>query len=407
MTRTPAHARFDADFHLLRPHEGTTPVVAWIKRTWAITPRGLERDAPVPLAHPMHRDGRLTPGSDYWPFKPETDVVVVGSAHTPEHRPLRALDVSVEVGDRVKRVRAMGLRQVSWRDGETPRFPDPDTFVEIPLSYGNAYGGVDARVTDPSRESTVIPGGPLTDHPGMYPRNPFGRGYVVSPEGAESVDLPFLEDPSDLLTPERFITRDPARWHLQPSPAGLGWIHPWMFPRGLFFDVSADAWFPAPDDASLREVREGVLPVGYRESLKRHQRDRGPHHALAQESSLGLRFAELPAETPVTLRGVHPTLPALRFGVPAAPAVAWRFDGAVTEARPRRHHLVVDADALRVSETFAVEAKLPRGVIPGIHGSIPLALRVDDDWCDYAAPTTVAAALRGAGLDPLRFLRAQ
>lgn len=407
MTRVPAHDRFDADFHLSAPRDGATRVIAWVKRSWAITARGLERTDPLPLAHPMHRDHKMVPGSDYWPFKRQTDVVVVGSAHAPEHRPLREMEASVAVGARVKRVRVTGPRQVSWRTGETPVFPEPEMFTEIPLGYGNAYGGVDARVVDPSRAASFLEGIPLADHPGMYPRNPFGRGYVVSPEGAEAVDLPFLEDPEDLLTPERFITGDPARWHSQPLPAGVGWIHPWMFPRGLFFDVGTDAWFPAPDDASLREVREGVLPSGYRAALLAHQSARGPHEDFSQESSLGLRFAALDAGTPCALRGVHPERPVLSFATPPPPALTWRFDDALTAARPRLHHLVVEPDALRVSATYAAEVELPRAVIPGVHGRIPLALRVDDDWCEYAAPKTVVASLREAGLDPLDFIRQQ
>lgn len=384
---------------------GGTDVLAWVKLAWRIDNGALEPDSPSPLAHPMHREKRITPGSDYWPFKRHTDVVVVGAAHTPEHKPQRALDVCVSVGAREKRVRATGLRQVSWRTGERPSFPEPEVFTEIPLAYGNAYGGVDGRVVDPERAVEILEGVPLTDHPGMYPRNPFGRGYVVLPDGADGVDLPFLEDPSDLLTPERFITGDPARWHHQPLPAGLGWIHPWMFPRALFFDVEADAWHPAPDDDALREVREAVLPPRYRAVLDEYQTQHGPHEGFFQESSLGMRFAEVPAGMPVTLKHVHPAHPTLSFRAPATPKLTWRFEGELTPVAPRLHHMVIEPDALRVSCTYATEVTLPRTVIPGIHGHIPLALQVDDRWCPYEAPQTVLAAMREAGVEPLSIFR--
>ena len=379
--------------------------LAFVKLAWRITPRGLERDAPSPLAHPMHETKRIVPGSDYWPFKRHTDVVVVGSVHTPEHRPMTALTASIAVGTREKRVRATGLRQVSWRTGEIPHFPNPDVFTEVPLSYGNAYGGVDGRVVDPTREPLVAEGVPLADHPGMYPRNPFGRGYVVLPDGAENVDLPFLEDPADLLTPARFLTGDPARWHHQPLPAGLGWIHPWMFPRSLFFEVGTDAWYPAADDRTLREVRDGVLPEGFRALLRAHQESEGPHEGFFQESSLGLRFTEVPAGAPFTLTHLHPAHPTLAFSAPPRPAFTWRFDDAITPADARLHHLVVEPETLRVSCTDVAELALPRTVIPGIHAHIPLALRVDDRWCPYEAPKTVVASMREAGLDPLSVFR--
>jgi hypothetical protein len=230
-------------------------------------------------------------------------------------------------------------------------------------------------------------------------------GYVVLPDGAEDVALPLLEDPDDLLDPTRFITGDPARWHAQPLPAGVGWIHPWMFPRALLLDVSADAWFPAPEDETLREVRDAVLPRGYRGLLDALQSTDGPHEDFAQESSLGMRFDHLAPGTPVSLRGVHPDLPSLDFVVAARPAVAWRFDGEVTATEPRLHHLVVEPDALRVRETWAAHLTLPRMVLPGVHAHIPLALRVDDRWCPYDAPPTAFAALREAGLDPVAFAR--
>lgn len=396
------HVQFE---FLLSEDPASRLALAWVKLAWRIENGALTPDTPAPLAHPMHRDQRITPGSDYWPFKRYTDVVVVGSAHTPEHRPARSLDVSVTVGSREKRLRATGLRQVSWKSGETPRFPAPDEFTEIPIAYGNAYGGVDGRVSDPDRQPSWIEGVPLVDHPGMYPRNPFGRGYVVLAEGADEVDLPFLEDPSDLLTPERFITRDPARWHHQPLPAGLGWIHPWMFPRALFFDVSADAWFPAPEDYDLREVRDGILPNRYRKIFNEAQSAGGPHEGFSQESSLGLRFVDLAGGVPVTLKHLNPAHPRLNFATPPPPRLTWRFERGLTPVAPRLHHMVIEPDALRVSCTYAAEFTLPRAMIPGIHAHVPLALQVNDRWCVYQPPKTVFTSMREAGVDPLATLR--
>ena len=37
-------------------------------------------------------------------------------------------------------------------------------------------------------------------------------------EAVEDLPLPNIEDPQDLLTPERLFIEEPDRWHLQPLP---------------------------------------------------------------------------------------------------------------------------------------------------------------------------------------------
>jgi hypothetical protein len=380
-------------------------VFVFVKVTWRLGPRGLERDAPAAI-DPGFLDGSpsLLPGTDAWPLKLATDVVVLGAAYARDGRPVRARTVSVQVGGRVVRVEALGPRAVRWRDGETPTLPDPEPFTRVDLAYRNAYGGCDERlpIADDDLDRAEL------DRPGRYPRNPFGHGYVVLPDAPDrDVELPQLEDPADRLTAERFFVRDPARWYLQPRPASLGWVHPAMFPRSVWFDVSADAWFPAPDDGRLAEVRDGDLPAHWRRVFAAtSEGPLDPHPWFAQEASRGLTFDPLDPATPFTLVGLHPEHDTLTFTLPAPPRVVVDVEGERTALAPRLHHVVCEPERMQVRCTYAVSHPLARRFIPGVHKHIPIAAQVDGgDWIPYDAPPTVLEALKAGGFDPLAFMR--
>src|SRR5690606_23732183 len=137
----------------------------------------------------------------------------------------------------------------------------------------------------------------------------------------DDVPLPQLEDPDDLLTPERFVVRDPALWYRQPIPAGLGLRPPSTYPRRLF--IGADAWFPAPEDERLPEVRRGELPAGYR--------SRHGLRATPGFESLDLRFLCEAAPSlvltdarpglPIQVRGIHPEVWVATIRLPEPPRV--------------------------------------------------------------------------------------
>ncbi len=366
---------------------------------------GIERDAPAPLDLGfLEGPPSLDPGTDAWPLKFGTDLVVLGAAFARGGRPVRSRVVSVEAAGRVVRVEVLGPRSVRWRDGQPPTFPEPEPFTSVPLGYDNAYGGADLRVHVADEDLGRIE----VDHPGLYPRNPFGRGYVVLPEAPEGdVVLPQLEDLDDRLTPERFFVRDPARWYQQPRPVSLGWVHPAMFPRSVYFDPEADAWHPAPDDQHLAEVRDGSLAPGWRAILRELSPDGfNPHPWFAQEASRGLVFDALEPGAPVVLSGLHPEFDTLRFAVPPMPRITIDVEGVRTPLAPRLHHMVCEPEALQVRCTYVVEHPLPRFFIPGIHKHIPIAARIDEgSWIPYEAPPTVLSALAAGGLDPMEFRR--
>jgi hypothetical protein len=123
------------------------------------------------------------------------------------------------------------------------------------LRYEGAYGGTDVY----SDKRNVY----------AYPRNPLGSGFAVK-NTQESVDgllLPILEDPNDLLTPQRLCIGDYARWADQPHPASFGWFAKTWQPRCALAGI-----LPA-DRATEQELRAAyakLVPADQREAYVRH-----------------------------------------------------------------------------------------------------------------------------------------
>src|SRR5262249_59745124 len=97
--------------------------------------------------------------------------------------------------------------------------------------------------------------------PFTYPRNTKGRGVAMRnlPEVVDGLSLPNLEDPRDLLTPERVVLEHRTRWNRQPLPQGFGWFERIWYPRCSFVGaVPGDVDLAEP----LREEALGLVPRG-------------------------------------------------------------------------------------------------------------------------------------------------
>lgn len=170
------------------------------KRTYDVRANGrvelAETASPFVRADEYYEDGdpewaTVKHETDLAPFKVATDVVVIGSAYTPNNKPLSSIDVTVEVASHRKTLRVTGDRQCHYRPGLAPAFSDPVLFTKMPIQYERAYGGRDTQ-SDPKE-------------PFFYPRNQCGLGVVLknTKETIEGLPLPNIEDPEDLLTPDR------------------------------------------------------------------------------------------------------------------------------------------------------------------------------------------------------------
>lgn len=393
MSRTPARDGYDAEL-LLMPLKGeTTHVHALFKRTYAIASGRCTLTAPEPLLHDWRDpkvDRPLLGGSDFWLLKPRTDLVVQGSVHAPGGRPVERLRAGVELGAVRKEIAVTGQRAIAWQGGR-PVIGAPQPFTEIPMAWTEAYGGIDWRTPIPGA-ATMTDNEKLAaairtkfDHPGMYPRNPFGRGYLVEHGEVPKLFAPCLEDPSDLITPERLIIRDPAAWWRQPLPWCLDWTNLVMFPRAGWFDRSVEPWYPHSDDKALPEIRRGFLPPDFRTN-----RVDGCDPRFFQGASQGLAIDRPAAGQVLRITHMHPAHPAFDVALPPTAAeVTFTVEGRSARRPARLHHIVVRPTDGILTMVFAAEAALARPFIPGIHKHIPVAAALDGDApVAFIAPPT-------------------
>lgn len=158
---------------------------------------------------------------DFPPRKPRCDVLVVGSAHTPDGRPTTRLAAGVQVGDMKKSLAVVGDRE--WRTGIAGIVASsPRPFVSMPISYDCAFGGVDKRHEDAAKHAVFMP-------------NPIGRGFHkhLRPEWVDGSALPNTEELSRPIDGPDMTTCLPMAF----GPVGRGWD-----PRYRYAGTYDDRW---------------------------------------------------------------------------------------------------------------------------------------------------------------------
>jgi len=400
--RKPARDTYDAvlDFHPLN----ALPEMAYvlIKFTHKVHPDGRTvMHAPEPLQHDLRDDTlepRLPPGSDFWPHKLATDVVVRGAAFAPEGTPTTQMTCSARVGDRLKEVRVFGSRRVEWRGPGQPVIAAPEPFTKVSMTYDNAYGGIEVRLPMKLPQNIEeLRRFDITDHPGIYPRNLHGKGYLVLPEPAEGALMPNLEDPRDLLTPRRLLVGDPTLWHQQPMPWCFDWTNPLMFPRMAYYSFAPP--HPIPPEARLPDVDRGFLPADWRERFGTRPHPDRPLPAWAfQEASLGMIFPTLTPGTPVAIGGMSPDRPTMTFSIPSPPRLDVNIDGQVRVMAPLLTACVVTPEDGLVRLTYLARiSDPPRVFVPGLHKEIPFSVKIGGDApLVYQAPVPVEERVAAA-----------
>ena len=113
----------------------------------------------------------------------EADVgfVVLGEATPPGGKRTTKMEVRAAIGDVEKQIAVFGPRRITWDSNDRIHIGRPDPFESIPLTLPHAHGGIDPRVPNDRGDDLVTRMLLVVDHPGLYPRNPFGRGYLVDP----------------------------------------------------------------------------------------------------------------------------------------------------------------------------------------------------------------------------------
>lgn len=183
--------------------------------------------------------------SDYHIGKPSTDILMIGSACAPAQRPIRQMDVGLQVGSVSKIVRVFGDR--FWNRDQITQ---PEPFVTMPLVYERAFGGqdfVDGLIRDTET------------------KNPVGCGFAGRKHLAEvnGLPLPNLECPKQLI----------HHYNDRPAPACFAPIAPNWQPRASFAGSYDDVWQRTrapylPDDYSPRFMNVAPPDLIYPDYLR-------------------------------------------------------------------------------------------------------------------------------------------
>jgi hypothetical protein len=219
VNRTP----FAAERIVLPDPNGGDLLVAAVKCTYLLTKKGrLEpADAQFPVQHADDFHGEPGTSSVRWesdlaPFKPATDVALLGHAHAP-NGPEGEVHVSLRAGLLHHVLAVFGDRH--WRVGFGMSSPKP--FERMPLIYERAFGGTDRSAPEPQHHEEEA-------------RNPVGRGFRArrSARSLGDILLPNVEDP-------RCLIGSPGD---RPAPAGYGFIARQWEPRRRLAGTYDRAW---------------------------------------------------------------------------------------------------------------------------------------------------------------------
>ena len=212
---------FPAQLVVMPDPDGAETLTAVLKATWSLADSAAAAEqVPLVLADTFHGEpGESSPRleSDLAPWKPATDVVLLGHAWAPG-KSARQVDVSLTIGKTSMRVRVFGDRHWWMLLGFWAMRSRPKPFEKMPLVYERAFGGFQAARKKGEFE-------------GFEERNPVGRGYVKKGRGNQ-VALPNLEDPRKLV----------GRPSDKPAPVGFGYLGRHWSPRRELLGTYDGAW---------------------------------------------------------------------------------------------------------------------------------------------------------------------
>lgn len=219
---------FEAALALNTDQDGTEKVTVAIKGTFKVTPRHSNvrlADKQLPVLYTDEYYGEPGKSSIKYPAdlvleKLNTDIGLIGIAHSPAGKPVKRLLVSLKVGTLKKTIMLMGDRQ--WQKSAfLPGFhmTDPTLFKEMPLIYERAFGGVDQTHRNEKKH-------------GWDKKNPIGTGFRLNKNTVENHRLPNLEDPDHLI----------SNWKDKPPVACYGFIDGSWEQRLQFAGTYNDEW---------------------------------------------------------------------------------------------------------------------------------------------------------------------
>jgi len=164
------------------------------------------------LPYPDDAEGNGSPyyESDLGHFKPQADLLLVGTCHAPEGKPRPVGRVTFAVGEKSRTLMVVGDREWQHKLLHTT-FSDPQPFTEMALRYENSFGGEG------------------------FAANPVGKGFAADGVAAKDrpQSLPNVEDPA--------VAVDSPKSH--PEPAGFGPLARTWQPRTSQIGTYGEQWF--------------------------------------------------------------------------------------------------------------------------------------------------------------------
>lgn len=293
----------------VRDQNGAETWLVVVKATFRVLADGttaVSKDQPELTRTPLWRGepGQSSPiyENDFVLAKKTTDVVLNGSAYARGGKAVTTLDVALQVGPVRKALKVFGDR--AW--GPAGAFlSTPQPFVQMPITYERAFGGVDTRSPHPEKD--------------WYWPNPVGVGFATSRSRIGDMRAPNIEYPDQLIT----------AWSSRPRPAGFGFIGSHWQERAALSGTYDRAW---------SESRQPLLPVDF--DIRHYQAV-----PKDQQTPTFLRGGEAVSLLNLTpLGSLHFSLPALEL------ALETRFmDGERREHIPSLHTVILEPDFPRVS----------------------------------------------------------
>jgi len=166
--------------------------------------------------------------NDYATYKPKCDVIIQNSvAYTPNGEPAQRVEVGLQMEGIDKRFIVTGRRYWEKKNlGFVARPSEAQAFLEQPLSWEIAYGGIDKNVHEDKEQED--------ERSESYPINPIGAGYWYQPE-VEQVELTTIAQTESIDQP---INKPQERY----KPQGFGPIARSWMPRSQYGGTYDDKW---------------------------------------------------------------------------------------------------------------------------------------------------------------------
>jgi len=191
---------------------------------------------------------------DYAPRKPRCDVLLNGSAYAPGGKPTDRVTVSLRVGSLYKSFDVVDNR--FWKTGILRvGATAPEPFTVMPISYNNAFGGVDRSQEDPLKHR-------------WYPANHAGVGYhdCLDPKFIDGKPLPNTEETGKKVTHPhgnyKPMAFGPVGRSWQPRIKWVGtYDQNWLDERFPFLPDDFDERYfqSAPEDQQTDYLRGGEV----------------------------------------------------------------------------------------------------------------------------------------------------